>query len=174
MEKTLLNVGLSFANSLTGIRLDPYNGSNFYLEIEGLITGGFSEVTGLESEIELESYQEGGVNGYSHQFPRRTRYPNLVLSHGLTSNDTLWTWYQSTTQGNIQLKNVTIILLTRQQIPVMLWNFKNAYPVKWCGPTFNASHANEVAVERLELIHQGIDKPVTFGSKGLGINYVTT
>ncbi|MEG3936006.1 MULTISPECIES: phage tail protein [unclassified Microcoleus] len=174
MEKTLLNVGLSFANSLTGIRFDPYNGSNFYLEIEGLITGGFSEITGLESEIEFESYQEGGVNGYSHQFPRRTRYPNLVLSHGLTSNDTLWTWYQSTTQGNIQLKNVTIILLTRQQIPVMLWNFKNAYPVKWSGPTFNASNATEVAVERLELIHQGIDKPVTFGPIGLGINYVTT
>ncbi|MEG3925651.1 MULTISPECIES: phage tail protein [unclassified Microcoleus] len=174
MGKTLLNVGLSFANSLTGIRFDPYNGSNFYLEIEGLITGGFSEITGLESEIEFESYQEGGVNGYSHQFPRRTRYPNLVLSHGLTSNDTLWTWYQSTTQGNIQLKNVTIILLTRQQIPVMLWNFKNAYPVKWSGPTFNASNANEVAVERLELIHQGIDKPVTFGPIGLGINYVTT
>lgn len=158
MGKTLLNVGLSFANSLTGIRFDPYNASNFYLEIEGLITGSFSEVTGLESEIELESYQEGGVNGYSHQFPRRTRYPNLVLSHGLTLNDTLWTWYQSAAKGNIQLKNVTIILLNGQQMPVMLWNFKNAYPVKWSGPTFNARNANEVAVERLELIHQGIDK----------------
>jgi len=158
VEKTLLNVGLSFANSLTRIRFDPYNASNFYLEIEGLITGGFSEVTGLESEIELESYQEGGLNGYSHQFPRRTRYPNLVLSHGLTLNDTLWTWYQSAAKGNIRLKNVTIILLNGQQIPVMLWNFKNAYSVKWSGPSFNARNANEVAVERLELIHQGIDK----------------
>lgn len=153
-----LNARLSLASNLSGIRFDPYNASNFYLEIEGLITGGFSEVTGLESEIELESYQEGGVNGYSHQFPRRTRYPNLVLSHGLTLNDTLWTWYQSAAKGNVQLKNVTIILLDGQQIPVMLWNFKNAYPVKWSGPTFNARNANEVAVERLELIHQGIDK----------------
>ncbi|MEP6501230.1 phage tail protein [Microcoleus vaginatus] len=153
-----LNARLSLASNLSGIRFDPYNASNFYLEIEGLITGGFSEVTGLESEIELESYQEGGVNGYSHQFPRRTRYPNLVLSHGLTLNDTLWTWYQSAAKGNIQLKNVTIILLDGQQIPVMLWNFKNAYPVKWSGPTFNARNANEVAVERLELIHQGVDK----------------
>jgi len=153
-----LNARYSLASNLSGIRFDPYNASNFYLEIEGLITGGFSEVTGLESEIDLEPYQEGGVNGYSHQFPRRTKYPNLVLSHGLTLNDTLWTWYQSAAKGNVQLKNVTIILLDGQQIPVMLWNFKNAYPVKWSGPTFNARNANEVAVERLELIHQGIDK----------------
>jgi phage tail-like protein len=41
----------------------------------------------------------------------------------------------------------------------MLWNFKNAYPVKWIGPQFNASNATAVAVEKLELVHQGIDKP---------------
>jgi phage tail-like protein len=39
--------------------------------------------------------------------------------------------------------------------PVMTWNFTNAYPVKWIGPHFQASEA-AVAVETLELVHEGI------------------
>ena len=159
MQNLRLNTAFAVSSRLSDIRLEPYNASNFYIEIEGLITGGFTEVTGLESDIELESYQEGGVNEYTHQFPRRTRYPNLVLTHGLTLNDTLWNWYQSAAKGNIQFKNGTIILLNLQQIPVMLWNFKKAYPVKWAGPQLNATNASTVAVERLELVHQGIDTP---------------
>ncbi len=160
MKKLGLNAAFAAGTNMAGIRLDPYMAYSFVVEIEGLIIGGFTEVTGLESEIELESYQEGGVNGYIHQFPRRTRYPNLVLSHGLTDIDSLWRWYKAATAGNIQLKNGTIMLLNRQQIPMMWWNFKNAYPVKWVGPQFNASNTTAVAVERLELVHQGIDKPL--------------
>ena len=160
MKKLGLNAAFAAGTNMLGVRSDPYMAYNFVVEIEGLITGGFTEVTGLESEIELESYQEGGVNGYIHQFPRRTRYPNLVLSHGLTDIDSLWRWYKAATAGNIQLKNGTIMLLNRQQIPMMWWNFKNAYPVKWIGPQFNASNTAAVAVERLELVHQGIDKPL--------------
>ena len=160
MKKLGLNAAFAAGTNMLGVRSDPYMAYNFVVEIEGLITGGFTEVTGLESEIELESYQEGGMNGYIHQFPRRTRYPNLVLSHGLTDIDSLWRWYKAATAGNIQLKNGTIMLLNRQQIPMMWWNFKNAYPVKWVGPQFNASNTAAVAVERLELVHQGIDKPL--------------
>ncbi|MFB2971832.1 phage tail protein [Aerosakkonema sp. BLCC-F183] len=149
------------ANNRTGIRTNPYMAYNFLVEIEGLITGGFTEVSGLESEIELESYQEGGANGYTHQFPRRIRYSNLVFSCGMTDNDTLWNWYQATTLGKIELKNGTIMLRDRQDKIVKHWNFKNAYPVKWIGPQFNATNAGTVALERLELIHQGINIPAS-------------
>ncbi|MBD2341684.1 phage tail protein [Calothrix sp. FACHB-156] len=133
---------------------------NFLVEIEGLLTGGFMEVTGLESEIQVQDYHEGGKNGYVHQFPSYVQYPRLVLSHGLTDIGTLWDWYQDAAKGNIRLKNGTIMLLDRQQLPAMWWNFKDAYPVKWNGPQFNASNATEIAVERIELIHQGIDQPL--------------
>lgn len=131
---------------------------SYIVEMEGLIAGGFTEVTGLESEIELESYQEGGENGYTHQFRRPTRYPNLVLSHGLTDSDTLWRWYKAAITGNLQLKNGAIVLLNQQRQEKMRWNFKNAYPVKWIGSQFNASNATAVAVEKLELVHQGVDR----------------
>lgn len=157
-----LNAAFAVGTNLLGIRLDPYMTYNFLVEIEGLLTGGFSEVTGLESEIQLEEYQEGGVNEYVHKFPNQTVYPNLVLSHGLTNIETLWYWYRDATKGQIRLKNGTILLLNCQRLPVMWWNFKEAYPVKWVGPQFNASNDTEVAVERIELVHRGINKPSLF------------
>jgi phage tail-like protein len=142
---------------MLGIRYDPYMSFNFLVEIDGLLTGGFTEVSGLESELELEEYAEGGMNKFTYQFPKRVKYPNLVLSYGLTDVDTMVDWYEDASKGKIKRKNGTIILLNRNRIPVMSWDFKKAYPVKWVGPELNASNGTEVAVEKIELVHQGID-----------------
>jgi phage tail-like protein len=145
------------------LRSDPYMAFSFVVEIEGLLVGGFSEVSGLESEITVEEYQEGGLNGYVHKLPGPAKYPNLVLSHGLTDIDSLWAWYHEVSRGIIQRKNGTIMLLDRRRVPAMWWNFRQAYPVKWVGPKFNASSATEVAVEQVELVHQGLSKPAASG-----------
>lgn len=156
-------VGFNFSsllsNRLAGIRFDPYAACNFVVELEGLLVGGFTQVNGLESEIEVQEHPEGGVNDFSHQFPGRTSYANLVLSHGLTDISTLWNWYYNVTQGIVERKNGTIMLLNHQQVPVMYWNFRNAFPVKWSGPDFDAS-SSEAAVESIELVHEGLVKPL--------------
>lgn len=157
----MYEIGLkgTFGIGPLSIRKDPYFACNFLVEIGGLIAGGFNEVSGLESDIELESYNEGGVHGFTHQFPTRTKYPNLVLSRGLLDVDILWLWYKATAAGKVQQRNGTIILLNQKRQPVMWWNFKKAYPVKWTGPSLNASNTTQVAIEKIELVHQGLDKP---------------
>lgn len=158
---TTLGVNAAFAagSNLLGIRADPYTAFNFLVEIESLLVGGFSEVTGLQIETEVEDYREGGLNEYIHKLAGPTRYPaNLVLKHGLIAIDTLWAWHQDVTQGDIQRKNGTIYLLNNQRLPVMWWNFMEAYPVKWTGPDLRAD-SNTVALETLELVHRGISKP---------------
>jgi len=139
--------------------LEPFLTFNFAVEIEGLLVGGFTEVSGLESDIEVEDYREGGVNAFVHKLPRQTRYANLELRHGLTAISTLWNWYYNTSRGVVQRKNGTIMLLDTQQTPVMWWNFRNAIPVRWSGPTFNAT-SDEVGVESIELAHEGLSKPL--------------
>lgn len=147
-------------NWLPGVQpLQPYQTFNFAVEIEGLLVGGFTEVSGLESDIEIEEYREGGVNGFVHKLPGLTRHSNLTLSHGLTSLSTLWNWYHDMTLGVIHRKNGTIMLLDPQQVPVMWWNFRNAVPVRWSGPRFDAA-SDEVGVESLELAHEGLTKPL--------------
>jgi phage tail-like protein len=172
MRSTGIPLGLSWgpaALAWAGVPpLPPYLTFNFAIEIEGLLVGGFTEVNGLEGTIEVEEYREGGVNGYAHKLPGKSSYANLTLRHGLTGIGTLWDWYHHTTEGAIYRRNGTIMLLDPRQIPIMWWNFRNALPVRWTGPTFNAT-SGEVSVEELELAHEGLTKPLP--SQALGFAY---
>ncbi|APR87700.1 Hypothetical protein A7982_13049 [Minicystis rosea] len=153
-----INAIYTTAAGALGIRNDPYLAYNFLVEIEGMLAGGFREVKGLESSIEIKEYAEGGVNGYIHKIPGETRHPNLVLSRGLTDADALWSWYDDVSRGVVRRRNVTLLMLDGRRRPAMWWNVRAALPVKWSGPTFNAT-STEVAVESVELVHQGIEKP---------------
>lgn len=141
-----------------GQRADPYLGFTFLVEIKGIAVAGFMEVSGLQVEVEVHDYREGGVNEYMHKLPGPTRYPsNLVLKRGITDVDTLWRWHQDVTQGKVERKNGSIVLLDSAGEEKWRWNFVGAYPVRWVGPDLRASAA-EVAVETLELVHQGLSK----------------
>jgi phage tail-like protein len=137
------------------MRSDPYLGCNFVIEIEGLLVGGFSECSGLEVESEVVPYREGGVNDYLHRFAGPTSSPPLVLRHGITSRDALWRWCQTTTAGHVVRRNGTIFLLDSARVPVVQWDFKDAFPYKWTGPELRAEAAN-IAFESVELAHRGL------------------
>jgi len=155
-----VNAAVSIASKALGVRLDPYVGHNFLVEVAGLVVGGFREVTGLSSSIDLHEYEEGGVNGYLHKIPGKTRYENLVLSRGMTELDTLYGWYDDVCHGVIKRRDISIMLLDQRRIPVMWWTIHSAIPVKWNGPSFDATRDAEVAVETIELVHKGISKPI--------------
>ncbi|HKQ79336.1 MAG TPA: phage tail protein [Blastocatellia bacterium] len=160
-----LNSGFSLAGNLLGVRVDPYQAFNFVIEIEGILTGGFSECSGLQVETEFHDYREGGVNDFVHRFAGPTKYPPLTLKHGLTQIDGLWRWHQgvvsSVAQGDkkIERRNGTIYLLDKKGFPVMWWDFKEAIPIKWTGPELRADSAN-VAFESVELAHRGLSRPI--------------
>lgn len=154
-----INAVFTAATGALGVRSDPYLSFNFLVEIEGLVAGGFREVRGLESNVEIKEHAEGGVNGFLHKIPGERRYPALVLTRGLTDLDVLWSWYDDVSRGLIRRRNVTIMLLDGRRLPVMWWDIEKALPVKWTGPTFDATRGAEVAVESVELVHRGIGKP---------------
>ena len=148
---------------------DPYLTFNFVVEFgpTNLEVGGFTEVTGLQAEIEVQDYREGGLNGYIHKLPGPVRYPsNLVLKRGLADREILWEWCMGTLQGLIERYNITIKLLDRNREEKRRWEFAQAYPVRWTGPDLRAGTA-EVAIETLELAHQGLVR--TWSSQLLGI-----
>lgn len=140
----------------TGDRNDPYLGFRFVVELDGVIVAGFSEVTGLQVEVEVQEYREGGLNSFMHKLAGPARYPsNLVLKHGITKSRELWQWHQEVASGSFKRKNGSIILLNSTADEVWRWNFEGAYPVRWNGPDLRGN-ASEVAVETLELVHRGI------------------
>ncbi|HZS37285.1 MAG TPA: phage tail protein [Polyangia bacterium] len=155
-----LNAAITAGAPAVGKRLDPYAAHNFLVEIEGLLVGGFTHVSGLEGSIATDDRVEGGVNGFVHKIFKETTYPNLVLSHGLIDIDSLWGWFDRTSRGIIRRKHGTIMLLDAQRLPVMWWDFLDALPVKWSGPAFDAAQDGQVAIESVELIHRGLTKPL--------------
>jgi phage tail-like protein len=139
-------------------RKDPYLSFRFIVEIDGLVVGGFSEVSGLQVEVEIESYREGGLNEYLHELPGATKYPaRLVLKRGFTDSDVLWKWHRDVVQGIVERKNGSIVLFDTAGAEQWRWNFFEAFPVRWVGPDLRGGTA-EVAVETLELSHRGLSK----------------
>lgn len=135
-------------------RVDPFTGYNFIVIISDIPVAGFSDVSGIASETEVEEYKEGGENQYVHKLPTITKYGNLILKNGMTNLPLLYNWYKDVVQGKINRKEITIILLDPKQLGFKTWTYRDAYPVKWSGPELNANN-NAVAIESLEIAHAG-------------------
>lgn len=136
-------------------RYDPFVAFRFLVEIEGIITAGFTDISGLRLETAVETYREGGVNDFVHKLPKETTQSDLVLQHGITYVDFLWNWYSKVLNGKVDRKNISIYLLNEIRLPVRQWNFHEAYPIKWEGPALN-SEGNKVAIESLTIAHHGM------------------
>jgi phage tail-like protein len=59
--------------------------------------------------------------------------------------------------GEVQRKNGSIVLLDDTGAEQRRWNFREGWPTKWTGPSLNAT-GNEVAIETLEIAHEGLVK----------------
>lgn len=139
-------------------RIDPYSGYNFLVEIGNReIIGGFTEVSGLTIETEVEPVTEGGANDIVYKLPKGTKFSDITLKHGLTDSDILWNWYKEVINGKINRKSGNILLRNQIGEIKLKWGFIGAYPVKWEISNFNAT-SNTIATETLVLTHHGINK----------------
>jgi phage tail-like protein len=152
-----LNTALAIGGRAVGARLDPYGAYNFLVEIEGIIAGGFTELSGLDITTDVDLIREGGVNDHVIKLPKGSTQSDLILKKGQTDLDMLWNWHADVVAGKIKRKNGSIYLLDPQGIPAMWWDFSQAFPIKWSGPTLSAS-SGLVAFETLTLAHHGLSK----------------
>ena len=137
-------------------RVDPYLAFAFLVEVDGVAAAGFHEVSGLQAELEVLDHREGGVNEFVHRLAGPVRYPsNLTLRRGITDASELWDWWWAATQGRIERRNVSVLLLGEGREVARRWSIVDAYPVRWVGPELRAG-ASAVALEAFELAHRGL------------------
>ena len=135
-------------------RSEPLIGAGFAVQIGSEIKGWFTECSSLTIEREIKSYPEGGVNDYVHQLPGRLKRANISLKHGLAGNE-LWDWFQKGAyDGQVERRNVSIILYDAGLTEVNRWDLIDVYPSKWQGSGLNSSK-NEIVVETLEFSYFG-------------------
>lgn len=138
----------------TGQRVDPYRAFFFHVEIEGISQARFSDCSGLGSTTEVIDRREFGSGTGPYKIPGRTTFSDITLKWGVTGSFDLWDWRQQIIDGTIVRKNGSIVVHDMDNhSEVSRWNFFNAWPTKWEGPTFNVN-GNEVAVDTLVLAHE--------------------
>jgi len=138
-------------------RVDPYANFNFLVEIDGVTKAGFEEVSGLCVEVDVIDYREGNdaVNTV-RKLPGLVRYCPIVLKRGLTQDASLWNWFKTVLNGQVQRTTGSIVLLDSARTPVVRWNFRQAWPSKWEGPHLDGK-TSEVAIESLTIEHEGLE-----------------
>jgi phage tail-like protein len=136
-----------------GKRPDPVGEMRFVVVIDGVEIGHFSECSGLQIEIDVEEYSEGGQNAFVHKLRGRLKYPNLVLKRGVTHEDALLKWLLDCQTQTVR-KSGHVAIQGPDGASVRRWRFAEAFPVRWEGPTLSAA-STSVASESLEIAHHG-------------------
>jgi len=137
---------------------DPLRGFKFKVQIDGITKAGFREVSGLDAGTDAVDYREGDGE-HMRKLAGLQKFSNITLKRGITTDQDLWKWRSTIMDGKIKdnRKNGQIILLDDEGKEAAEWTFTDGWPTKWTGPTFNAT-ANEVAIDTLEITHEGLKR----------------
>ncbi len=136
---------------------DPYKGFRFRVEVQGIQQAGFSECSSVGSHIEVVEYREGGDVASVRKLPGKVSYPDITLKWGMTDSHELYDWHMKAVKGQIQRLSGSVVQLDDTGNEKVRWNFSNAWPSKWDGPTFSAK-GNDVSIETLVLTCDRIER----------------
>ena len=132
--------------------------AHFLVTFDGVIDSaiGFAEVSGIEVTVAEIEYRSGGDKTSIRKIPGLAKYTNITLKRGVAPDLTLWNWMKTVLDGNVVRATGRIQLLDQQRNPLRTWKVRNAFPVRYEGPTLRAT-GNEVAIETLEICHEGLE-----------------
>lgn len=141
-------------------REDPLVAFKFGLEIEGKLSGFFTQVGGIGSETEV--IQHKVVNDktgetLTMQVPGRLTWTPVTLKRGVTSSMDIWDWRQKVVEGKVEeaRTNCSIVAYNQENTEIARWNFENAWPSKVIGPEMDAGSTNYM-IEDVTIVHEGV------------------
>lgn len=141
----------------------PYGAYNFLVEFDGndpatSALGGFSDVSGLGTEITLMEYRQGNdKENRVRKIPALHKSGDVTLKRGIMGQVNFWQWIQITRADPTHRRVVNITLQDEQRNPVLKWKLINARPMKWTGPTLAAKGGSDVAMEELVIASEGFE-----------------
>lgn len=140
-------------------RQDPYRNFRFRLEIDGIQTAGFSEVSIDPTTTDVVDYREGTDPMHVRKLSGLTKYGNVTLKQGVTSSLELFNWHKRIVSGQLATnrKTVVIVVLDESGADKARYVVSEAWPIKYDAGDLNAK-GNEVFIETLELVNEGLER----------------
>ena len=117
----------------------------------------FQEVSGLDAEAQIIEYRAGDTKAAAAmKMPGLQKFSNVTMKKGVFKDDNkFWEWFDKIKTNTIERIAVTITLQDEANNSVMVWTLANAWPTKITGTDLKAQ-GNEVAVETIEIAHEGL------------------
>jgi phage tail-like protein len=117
----------------------------------------FQEVSGLDVETQPIEYRHGDSPEFSViRMPGIKKSGNVTMKKGVFQSDNrFWDWFNQLKMNTIKRSPITISLLDESGAPTMAWTLANPWPTK-ISATDLESDGNEVAIESMEIAHEGI------------------
>jgi len=117
----------------------------------------FQEISGLDVEAQVIEYRHGDSKEFSTiSMPGLKKSGNVTMKKGVFKSDNkFWDWFSQIKMNTIKRVPVTISLLDEGGAPTMVWTLTNAWPAKITGTDLK-SEGNEVAIESIEIAHEGL------------------
>lgn len=121
---------------------------------------GFTEVSGLDSEVGVIEYREGNSNQYQvTKQPGIPKFGNITLTRGILKADVDFDVWLATIQLNqVERRTLKISLLDETHQPIMTWQANDCWPMKVTGPSLKSTGSGETAIEKIEICHEGLYK----------------
>lgn len=118
----------------------------------------FMEVTGMDMQVEPIEYRHSDSKNFSKiKMPGLTKYSNITLKRGKFEQDFDYNnWLDEIANERVNnRRDLVIRLLNEKHEPVAVWKATRCFPIKITAPDLK-SDANEVAVESIEIAHEGL------------------
>jgi phage tail-like protein len=137
--------------------LEPQGAFLFVLEVDKRWVAHFNECSGIKNSTEVVEIQEGGLNQRVHKLPGQSRWENIVLKYGMSSDTYMIEWRNEILNDQFSARrNASIIVLDNDLSELRRFNITNAWPVSYEGPSLAAA-GSELAIETVEIAHEGVE-----------------
>jgi phage tail-like protein len=111
--------------------------STFVIQVDGIQVATFSELSGINTEVESVEYISTGREGvvYTKQYGK-TKPPTVTLKRGLDPQTYMWAWHQMVLRGEPEArKTCSLQLFAAAQSPssgqpIITYLLENAWPSK--------------------------------------------
>jgi phage tail-like protein len=144
-------------------RTAPLPAYNYIVNIGGRdpnkLLGGFSDVSGLVTDIHISEYRDGNeTDPHVRKIPGSHKVGDVTLKRGVVDSSDLWAWITATrTTGVLAQRDVVITLRDEAGNPVQQWKLRKVVPMKYTGPTLAGKGGGDVAMEELVLSAEGYE-----------------
>lgn len=134
-----------------------YRADHFQVEIAGIGSAQFVEVSGLAVKVEAIPFRGGGEGQVVHYLTGQLDLKPLECRYGVTQSAGLWQWMESSMRGEPDRRTASLIHLDSQRQELSRWNIFEAWPTEFVGADLR-SMESQFAIETIKIVYEMIER----------------